>query len=235
MIMRKRTFLMMSIIICILSMTVTLAKADTTVYVDPSEIELDANEAPIGYRFNVTCWVSDVTNLFGYQVTLYYNSTVINMTDGWIPTWNTSFVFKGQAGIPLGPSMTYFDSWGQGLIGYSLVMPPPGQTPFNGTGLLGIYEFEVAAHPPTGGNLTSELIISWVPEGAPGEFDTKLKNSTGATITILATDGNYVIVPEFLGMLLLPMFSMLALVVAVLGKKLQRKPEIDHRNSNVPS
>ncbi len=93
-------------------------------------------------------------------------------------------------------------------------------TPFTGNGTLAVFEFEITTVPEVG-NLTSPLIISYKVEG--GTYETKLKNSTGGAISFTGTDGSYIIIPEFLSFLILPMFSVLTLVALVLAKKLQRK------------
>jgi hypothetical protein len=161
-----------------------LSLSGTLVYLDPSEIELTVSEAPVGYRFNVTCWVHNITDLFAYQVTLHYDSSVINMTRASLPA---DHVLAGQTGIPTGPSYYYFDSWGRCVIGFSGFTGLA--TSFDGTGKLAVFEFEVVEHPPTGGNLTSELIISYMQN--PGEWETKLRNSEGTPIGFSAVDGSY--------------------------------------------
>jgi len=159
----------------------------TRVFLVPSEIVLNVTEVSVGYRFNVTACVSNVTDLFGYQVALYYNASVINVTRAWQPSWNSSFVFYGQTGESLNAS-EYFDSWGHCLIGFSLVA---GEESFNGTGsvvgLLAVFEFEIVA-PPTVG-LTSDLIVSSIPSG--GTFGTKLKDSSGDSMFFTGVDGSY--------------------------------------------
>jgi hypothetical protein len=153
------------------------------VYLDPSEIVLNTSEVSVGDRFNVTAWVSDVEDLFAYQVALYYNASVINVNNAWQPTWNSSYVFYGKTGEPLNAS-EYFDSWGQFLIGYSLLA---GAESFTGDGLLAVFEFEIVGSPAT--DLTSDLIISYIPSG--GTFETKLKDPSEAVIYFTATDGHY--------------------------------------------
>lgn len=153
------------------------------VYLDPSEITLNVTEVSVGDRFNVTAWVSEVEDLFGYQVALYYNASVINVTNAWQPSWDSSYVFYGQTGTPLNAS-EYFDSWGESLIGFSLLK---GAESFSGNGSLAIFEFEIVESPAV--DLTSDLIISYIPSG--GTFETKLKDSTGAEISFTVTDGHY--------------------------------------------
>lgn len=153
------------------------------IFLDPSEIALNASEVSVGYRFNVTAWVSEVEDLFAYQVALYYNASVINVTNAWQPTWNSSYVFYGKTEKPLNES-EYFDSWGHYLIGSSLLEETES---FTGDGLLAVFEFEIVESPAV--DLTSDLIISYIPSG--GTFETKLKDSSEAVIYFTATDGHY--------------------------------------------
>jgi len=155
----------------------------TAIYLDPSETTLNTSEVSVGHRFNVTAWVSDVSDLMGFQVALYYNASVINMTSASLAA---DHVLAGQAGIPLAPSYGYFDSWGVGFVGFSGLTTT---TPFSGTGTLAVFEFEIIAAPPEGGSLTSDLIISYKPTG--GTYQCKLKDSTGGAISFTAADGHY--------------------------------------------
>ena len=156
---------------------------EVLVYLEPSEIMLNASEVTVGYRFNVTALVSNIEDLFGYQVALYYNASVINVTSAWQPTWNSSYVFYGKTGKPLNGS-EYFDSWGHYLIGFSLL---EGAESFTGDGLLAVFEFEIVE--PPAADLTSDLIISYVPSG--GTFETRPKDPSNDLIPFLATDGHY--------------------------------------------
>jgi len=154
------------------------------VYLDPSEISLGINDVYVGYRFNVTAWVSKVEDLFGYQVALYYNASVINVTNAWQPSWDSSYVFYEQTGEPLNGS-EYFDSWGHSIIGFTLFS---GAESFTGNGSLAVFEFEIVSTPAIG--LTSDLIISYIPPG--GTFETKLKDSSNDLIPFKVTsDGHY--------------------------------------------
>jgi len=158
------------------------AFAVPTVYLDPSTVSYTTDMVLPGHKFNVTAWVSDVTDLFGYQVTIYYNATVLNCTKAVIPTTDSEFIFYAMAGYPPPPGSGYFDSWGYSLTGYSLLSGTA-----SGTGKLAVFEFEIMASPPKLGSVTSDLIISYVPSG--GVFDTKLKDNLGGTIPSTQIDG----------------------------------------------
>jgi hypothetical protein len=67
-----------SVLIAILTMPLCKAvNADSTrVFLDPSSQTVGA----IGDSFNVNVSIANVSNLYGYQLTIYYNSTVMNAT-----------------------------------------------------------------------------------------------------------------------------------------------------------
>jgi len=175
------TILVPTFILTIKSQLVTTQT--TTIYLNPSEIILNTTDASVGDRFNVTAMVSDVSDLFIFQVALYYNASVINMTSVRLPS---DYVLAGRSGSAPAPSYDYFDSWGVAMIGFTCYA---GQTPFSGDGKLVVFEFEIIATPPEGGSLTSDLIISYKPSG--GRYESKLKNSAAQPITFTATDGRY--------------------------------------------
>jgi hypothetical protein len=169
-----------------------LKQSATGVYLDPSEIALNTSGVSVGYRFNVTAMVSNVEDLFGFQVALYYDTSVLNMTKALLPA---DHVLAGQSGFSVGPTYVSFDSWGVGFVGFSCF---GAATAFSGSGKLVVFEFEIIASPPEGGNLTSDLIIS--PENSPPNpdlvpprvlYETILFNSAAQPIESTGTDGYY--------------------------------------------
>lgn len=103
-------------------------------------------------KFNVTLWVHNASNLYAYQVTLYYNATQLKATRAWVPTSDTSWVFYGKpadarATVPI-------SDWVR--VNATLVGQ---QSSFNGTGLLGAFEFEII-YAPTSGMICSSLDIN---------------------------------------------------------------------------
>ena len=160
------------------------AFAVPNVYLDPSSVSYTTAAPPPDKKFTVTAMVSGVTDLFGFQVALYYDASVINMTDAWLPA---DHILAGP-GMPAAPKFQYFDSWGVGFIGFSGLK---GETiPVSGDGKLAVFEFEMIASPPKWGNVTSDLVISYKPAG--GMYDTKLFDIEGLEITFTATDGDYI-------------------------------------------
>jgi len=119
--------------------------AATIIYVDPPSI-IDPTLDP-GERFNITERVSNVVDMFAWQVTLKYNSTILNATRAWRPTWDPEYVFYGKSTVGLSPSFAL----GSILIGDSLYSPPL----FSGSGKLAIIEFEVKGRGSTVLNITN--------------------------------------------------------------------------------
>lgn len=116
------------------------------------------NTTSVGTRFNATIWVYNVTDLYSYQLKLTVNDTLLNITNAWIPTWDSQWVFNSKTTIELGPVFYDFDSDGfnEGvMIGDSILL---GNT-FNGTGLLAVIEFEII-FAPTVGKVSSNLDIN---------------------------------------------------------------------------
>ena len=155
----------------------------TSVYLEPSEIILNTVDVSVGYRFTVTAMVSDVTDLFGFQVALYYDASVINVASASLPA---DHVLAGP-GMPAAPRYEYFDSWGVCFIGFSGLKGET--TPVSGDGKLAEFEIEIIASPPEGGSLTSDLIIST--KISPYPYETKLYDPAGLPMGFTATDGYY--------------------------------------------
>jgi len=107
--------------------------AATTIYVQPAEIK-NTSYVP-GTLFNITLWVGDVIDLFGWQVKLTFNPAILNVKRGIFPP---DHVFAGKPFSPLGPIID--NAAGSVLSGATLLGDVPR---FSGTGKLIILEFEV--------------------------------------------------------------------------------------------
>ena len=130
-----------SVLLCLLFATsmllsvLTIPQAtagSTTVYVDPPSI-VDPGLVP-GEMFNVTIKVSNVSDLFAWQIKLSFNGEILNVTRTIYPP---DHVFAGQTYIPLGPVID--NVAGSVLVGASLLVGDP----FNGDGKFVIIEFLV--------------------------------------------------------------------------------------------
>jgi hypothetical protein len=143
------------------------------------------NITTIGQRFNVTIWVTNVTDLFAYQILLTYNHKLINATQAWLPKWNPQWVFYGKETVSPEPYLDdalFYEGEVVGVvkIGDSLL---PEELTFNGTGLLAIIEFKILVSPDVKGELSTTLSID--------NDDTYLINSELTTIPTVKSNGVY--------------------------------------------
>jgi hypothetical protein len=181
--------------------------SETKIYTDPEEVALHKESTTIGYLFNITFLVESVTDLATWQVTMYFNDSIINVTRWFEPTWDNEYVFYGKTTIA-GPTDSPHPDGGYYITNYNHtnpfvgriivssnigVFPPTSQT-FNGTGKLAIVEFNVTALPSEGEIFSCAFRIN--------NSLTYLLNSTGEEIQSIKEDGYYTI-PEF------PLFTLL--------------------------
>jgi len=118
------------------------------------------NTTSVGTRFNATVWVSNVTDLFSYQVYLGIDDSMLNITRVWMPAWDAQWVFYGKT-VWSSPRI-FFDDDADGSVEALLfgdMVLGNDQPRFSGTGLLAVIEFEIIKG-PTLGNLFSVLDIS---------------------------------------------------------------------------
>ncbi len=142
------------------SFTVTVnatSMNSTRIYLDPSDYLFDSSKVYVGYKFNVTVRVHEVSDLSSWQIRMYYNNATINATRWFEPTWDPTYVFYGRSSMAVpSPSDVYRPSNDSLLIGSMLLGPGEG---VSGDGLLAIIQFEIKAMPEAGKTLSSDLII----------------------------------------------------------------------------
>jgi thermitase len=159
------------------------------IYFDPSEYIFDPATVSIGSRFNVTLRISNVIDLGGWQIAMYYNDDIINVTRWFEPTWDPQYVFYGMTttALPTPPEYAY-EHWGpsngSAMVTAMLFPPPPHQPSFAGSGKLCIFEFEIKAVPPEGERYFCHLKID--------NDDTYMLDSEGEEILdVVKVDGYY--------------------------------------------
>jgi hypothetical protein len=101
------------------------------------------NTTSVGSRFNATLWISNVANLYAYQVRLDYNSTLLKATRAWLPTWDPKWVFYGKTTSKLPPS------FGINYVQIGDAVIETYQT-LGGAGILSVIELEIIYAPTTG-------------------------------------------------------------------------------------
>jgi hypothetical protein len=147
------------------------------VYLSPSDNIFASATHQLGFKFNVTAWVKNVTDLSAYQVRLYYDPTIINATAAWLPTWDPQWAFYGKTSMRLTP--VFKTNYAQvGDVIY-------GDAPFAGTGQLAVLEFQIVKSPSKMGDPACTLGID--------NPDTYLIDSSGMNeIPALKTNGSYI-------------------------------------------
>ena len=171
-----------ALIVCLLLMlltspfTIHQAHSAVEIYFSPADNTFYTTASSLGFKFNVTAWVENVTDLFAYQVRVYYDPTILNATAAWLPTWDAQWVFYGKTSMRLTPVFkTNYTQVGDLIY---------GDTTFAGTGQLVIFEFQIIKSPSKMGDLSCALSID--------NMDTYLLDSSGVDeIPTMKTDGHY--------------------------------------------
>jgi len=135
------------------------AYAATTVYMVPDNNTFTTDDINVGENFTVTVWVSDVDDLYNWQVGFEVNDTLLNITKMFIPETDPQYAFYGLSRT--GPNYAYYDNDFDGVIesaiaGQSLMGLPSGVT---GTFKLVEVTLTIMMGPGIGETLSCELKI----------------------------------------------------------------------------
>ena len=188
-----------------------------TIYMVPSDNFYNINTTPVGTKFNVTVLCANVTqDIGGAQITLYFDDSIINVTRWFtVPESEGGFMPEPITALPAPPNNTGYIHVGSGeaYVKISVMkggLPPTAPWGHNGT--IAIFEFNITAPPPEGGQLTCPLSIN--------NIDTYLLDPSAEEIpSVIKEDGTYTIIPEFTLITMLVLFTTLTVTVAVLRKK----------------
>jgi len=142
-----------------------------------------SNATSLGTRFNATIKLYDVARLYGFQVFVMVDDSLLNITNTWVPRWDPSYVFYGMSTIPLAPA--FYDADNDGVNEAVLVGETLLTGSFTGSGILAIVEFEIIRVPEIGEG-TSEININ--------NPDTILLNSDLEDIEATRENGLYKII-----------------------------------------
>jgi hypothetical protein len=150
-----------------------------------SVFDFNSNASLINSTFTAAIYISTVTNIWGWQVTLTWNNSIINYATAWIPTDN---VFEPAANngqtVIIGPPY-YDDLLDQLTLGAATIRYPVN---VNGEGLLCNVNFTIVAIPNATQTLSTNLEIVKVPVGgAPGSLDSYVFIYPSATETAVLT------------------------------------------------
>lgn len=191
----------------------------TRVYVEPPTNVFYADMTGLGHRFNVTVWVTNVTNLLGAQIHMEFNDTMVNCTRWFEPKNDTEYVFYGRetTALPTPPDPKYLHMGpGKGRVLVSL-NPFPLEPPyFSGKGKLCILEFNI-----TSANQAMSCPLSLHNSNTTDPKRTYLLDGNGAEIPIeILEDGSYTFIPELAPFVALSLLMASATVVLWFRKRL---------------
>ena len=81
----------------------------TSIYFDSPSYVFDASTVAVGDRFNVTLFVRNVEDFAAWQVRMYYDDSIINVTRWFEPTWDPQYVFSNEStlALPTPPDFSY--------------------------------------------------------------------------------------------------------------------------------
>ena len=117
----------------------------------------DSTSATVGTKFNATVWVYEVTDLYAHQIYFVVNDDFLNITNAWLPTWDSQYIFYDLPTVR--PTPAFYDEDEDGvyesvMIGDCLL----GLGSAEGSGLLAIIELEII-YTPEVGEVTTDLNI----------------------------------------------------------------------------
>jgi hypothetical protein len=139
--------------------------ASTDIYLEPSNYVFDASAVPVGKLFNVTVNVRGMEDMKTWQIKMWFNDTIINVTRWYEPKNDPTYVFYGQTTLPVpAPPKTAYGLGGWLGAGVSLFPAPSVGGGFTGDGLLCILTFNITATPPPGQTYSCALNITNYPD-----------------------------------------------------------------------
>lgn len=207
--MKKRNLLWTYLIMLfVFSNVVTHVSAQeaAVVYIDP--VSYTAPE--VGVMFTINVSIANVTNLYGYEFIVWYNTTLLDGVKVELPT--NHFL------TPDDPKNTVFttdkidDDFNatHGYVWVITTLTGSEEPPKNGSGILATITFNATT--PDG---PSPLKLYY-----PGfAYPVKLSDSDANPIACTAIDGTVEVIPEFPSFLIMPLFLLLTLMVVVLKMK----------------
>jgi len=169
------------------TISIVSSSSVTKIYLVPSDIVYTPSNASVGILFNVTVMVENVADLACFEVRVYFNDSIINVTRWYEPTDNPEYVFQGKTTLPTPQPPDYdYTHHGTGLgsahVGCTVFPAPNPGEGFHGNGTLMIFEFNITAVPEDGA-YSCDLSID--------NEDTFLLNSTGEEITPVTKENGY--------------------------------------------
>jgi hypothetical protein len=201
----KKTLLLL-LLICALNTANSILKANanptTTVSILPPTVTINAPGENVTVDLNIT----DVINLYAYEIIMWYSNSIVNVTSVVRP--------PGHFMEPSDPANQFIPKWeiknnynathGRIWLGFTLLAPEPAKS---GSGILAKITFKGLSEG------TTQVAIAY-----PGyQYPAKLADNTGQPIPNIAESGTITVVPEFPSMTI-PIILMLIFTTAYILK-----------------
>jgi len=196
----KPHLLLVSILLMpfLIQVVIVQATPETVVKVEPY-----SSYANIGETFTINIAVADVQNLYGVEVNLYWNFSILKPV-------NIDVRLGEIDGVLYNPVYVVQNSTQDGkyVLAATSMAPAPS---FNGTGNIVRITF-TATNP---GNCKFDLETELWDYPPPNQGSMPIEHTT--------IDGFFDVIPEFPNILILPLFIILTIFVVVFCKKISRK------------
>ena len=187
-----------------------LVKADgAVVSIEPSTVDISA----VGQTQTVDVNITGVTNMYAYEIKVWYLSAIVNTTAGNVVRPTGHFL------EPVDPDKLFTAAWSvnnafnatDGRIYASITLLAP-EVARSGNGILFRINF-------TGVAVGSSSIVLANYPGSAGPV--KLSDDTATPITHTVSNGTINVIPEFI--MLMPVFAVISLAAVALAKMRKRK------------
>lgn len=200
--MLRKNFVTYMIMVLLFLFSVAVTSVDAT----PTTLEIEPQTITVGppvptdlFLINIT--VNDVTDLYFWQVKIFYDSTILNCTSASLPSYH---VFAGK--VFQGPNVLIEKD--NVIVGATLM---GAETPFTGSGVLCQIEFKGIA-----------IGTSYLNFSRPYDEDTYLFDDMPISVESIV-DGSVTVIPEFPSFIVMALFMIATIAAAFLTAKGQLK------------
>lgn len=172
---KKVLFLAFILLFAIIAVRLKIAYAETPIFFSPSPVNVGSSDTKLPTTFSVNVEIGPVSDLYGWQINITYDPTIIQVVSVQLPSNN---VFAGKR--PITPNPVIDNVHGSLLYGANVGI---GQLSYSGNGgVLCTIEFEALK------SGISPLTFIKLPESLENKFPTRLYDSDFFDIPISYQD-----------------------------------------------
>lgn len=167
-----------------------------TVNITPSTLTVDKDT-----QFNVTVTITNATDVFGWQIVVLFNASIVQCVNAYVPADN---IFGSSY---IAPSPQINNVAGSVVYGANAA---PGTPNFNGSGTLCIIVFNATSLGDTQLSFDADTTHTWY---------SYIYNDNIEELPAIFEPATVTVIPEFSAALLIVAFASLTFIVAVFKKK----------------